>query len=281
MQIDNCLITAAGLGTRMGVIGEKLPKPLWPVFDTTLLDLQLEYVKRFHAKRIFVNAYHNSEKIIEWSKNKDITVLVEDDLLGSGGCIHNLKASSEVVGPITAVVNSDQFFLLSEEQIEEGLDLVRSGNDSVIYGMLVNKNEKYNETICDNNRLIGIEKPKGDKDYYTFSGVSIINLDRLDYKEGASGFFDSVCNYRKNSQIYFFNKTSDVKFWDYGTKEKYVENIFNVINSDTEMERIIQNIGIDLNNYNIDDGILRFDLYDTCIDRLKHTIEIESIIDQI
>jgi len=42
MQIDYCLILAAGFGTRMGKIGKKLPKVHGPDFEKSLLELQVD-----------------------------------------------------------------------------------------------------------------------------------------------------------------------------------------------------------------------------------------------
>jgi len=281
MRVNNCLITAAGLGTRMGIIGENLPKPLWPIFDKTLLDIQLEYVKRFNPEKIFINAHHNSHKIIEWAKDKNITVLVEDELLGSGGCIHNLKKSSESMWPVTVVVNSDQFFLLDKEKIDIGLKKIENGFDSVIYGLVVNKTEKYNETIYANDRLVNICKATGDEDYYTFSGVSIINLEKLTYVEGESSFFNSVCNYKNNENIYFMSGTEKVKFWDFGTKPKYVESLFRVLKDDGEMRKLIEQSGVELKQYENEKEKLSFNLYKSKINKENGEIEIDSIIDQI
>ena len=43
MIVENALILAAGAGTRMGEIGKVLPKVLWPVFECSLLELEVLY----------------------------------------------------------------------------------------------------------------------------------------------------------------------------------------------------------------------------------------------
>ena len=45
MKVNKALILSAGFGTRMGEIGKTLPKILWPIFDKSLLELQVLYLK--------------------------------------------------------------------------------------------------------------------------------------------------------------------------------------------------------------------------------------------
>ena len=43
MQLDFAYILAAGKGTRMGEIGKVVPKPLWPIYEKSLLELQVAW----------------------------------------------------------------------------------------------------------------------------------------------------------------------------------------------------------------------------------------------
>ena len=59
MKVDNILILAAGKGTRMGEIGKKIPKVLWPIFDKTLLEWQILYAKQFVGNaQIYINIFN-------------------------------------------------------------------------------------------------------------------------------------------------------------------------------------------------------------------------------
>lgn len=277
MQIKNCLITAAGLGTRMGSIGEVLPKPLWPIFEMSLLDLQLKYVKRFNAQRIFVNSHHCSDQVLEWAHKNDVIVLDEPILLGSGGCVHNLKKyldSNE--DEVTCIVNSDQFFMLEEKHIQEGLQEIKKGMEVVVYGMCVDKSQKYNETYCENNKLLDIRKSNGEKNYYTYSGVCLINLTRLNYVEGESAFFQTVCNYKENKKIYFYDDTKTVDFCDFGEKSKYVNSLCNIIkNNNSVFQNFIRENNViaankkyyDEDNQILYSGELKINLRDRIIQR--------------
>ncbi|PJB53459.1 MAG: nucleotidyltransferase family protein, partial [Bdellovibrio sp. CG_4_9_14_3_um_filter_39_7] len=55
MSINTGLILCAGKGTRMGAIGKVLPKPLWPLFEKTLIDWQIIQMMKLGIKNIYIN----------------------------------------------------------------------------------------------------------------------------------------------------------------------------------------------------------------------------------
>src|SRR5690606_33794235 len=111
-------------GTRMGEIGKSLPKVLWPIFEKTLLELQVEYAKSIGAKKIYINLHHQKDLILNFTKNKsafeDVTFLVEDEILDIGGGIHNLASNVGYKGKLL-VLNADQFFLMPKDFVEASL----------------------------------------------------------------------------------------------------------------------------------------------------------------
>lgn len=57
------LILAAGRGTRMGPLGEQLPKPLLYLPGATLLDYQLELLARCGVGHVYVVVGHHAEQV--------------------------------------------------------------------------------------------------------------------------------------------------------------------------------------------------------------------------
>lgn len=234
MKIKTCLITAAGFGTRMGEIGKRVPKPLWPIFNKTLLDLQLAYARNLGVENIYINSHHQADLIREWSNGKNITLLEEEEILGSGGCVHNLYHHLNDKKQTILIINSDQFYFFSKSHLEKAHKMLSSTDACAhLIGIEVNKSEKYNETVIEQDCLINIEKPKGDTNYITYSGVGLIDLERVNYVEGASGFFDTVCNFREDKVLMTTPEQSE--YWDFGTKIKYLEGMFEVL-EDKESE---------------------------------------------
>ena len=232
-QIDTALLLSAGLGTRMGIIGKQLPKPLWPLFDQTILDYQIQYLRNLNIKRIFINTHCLANQIHEYINQKkyyDVTILHEPVLLKSGGTIHSLLKLQQGVFSKLLVLNADQFYFPNKDIWEQAC--VESKNyTAVLFPLNCLLKDGYNELITKNNFLqeiinfTNIEKGQNDS-YITFSGMGIINMDRLKYVEGISKFWETVANY-KSDQIYI-TPAKDYCYYDFGTNQRYFDTCFKV-----------------------------------------------------
>ncbi len=275
MQIDNCFIASAGLGTRMGNIGKILPKPLWPVFEKTLLELQLEYVKKLGIKNIYVNSHHQHEKMMRWSKNLSIKLVHEETLLGSGGCIHNLKKKFNLFGKLL-IINADQFLFFDKGFLLKALRrMAEEGAKAFLIPITVDPKFQYNETFIENDRLIKIEKCSGNKAYYTYSGVGIIDIDKLELVDGPSGFFQTVCDFKSETVI--MSQPRNYEYWDFGTLERYIYSLEELLaGRGGQMSKFLMDIDVTIpvgnNLLKMLDGKFSFDL------RSK-SVEFEKTID--
>ena len=239
MQIDYALILSAGLGTRMGEIGKKLPKTLWPVFYKNLLELQIDFCNDLGVKKIFINTHFLSEEIEKFiasdKKFEKIILLHEDPLLDSGGAIHNLASRGDVnyTGNVL-LVNSDQFLFFDKKYYQEALIGLENSRAS-LFGIKVDKASKYNETILDESALIDIKKPSGLQDYVTYSGLGILKLDGLEPAPGITRFFETVANY-KEERIEFI-VPSKFEYWDFGTADIYFNSIKSIYQNKNENKK--------------------------------------------
>ena len=92
------MIFAAGLGTRLKPLTEKIPKALVRVGDKTLLERVINKLKGAGTDKIVVNVHHFSNQIIDYLRRNDnfgVEILISDEsdkLLDTGGGIK--KASS-------------------------------------------------------------------------------------------------------------------------------------------------------------------------------------------
>jgi len=92
------MIFAAGLGTRLKPLTEKIPKALVRVGDKTLLERVINKLKGAGTDKIVVNVHHFSNQIIDYLRRNDnfgMEILISDEsdkLLDTGGGIK--KASS-------------------------------------------------------------------------------------------------------------------------------------------------------------------------------------------
>lgn len=225
MNIDYAFILAAGLGTRMGELGKYIPKPIWPVFEKSLLELQLEYVKSLGIKKVFINTHHQGElvqKKIEELDRTDVIISHEKELQDIGGGIHRVAERVNYQGKML-VVNCDQFLWLTKDNVKQMCDLLSPDNPVVLTSIKVNPAMGYNGIKIDNSGrfrglLLGNEL-KGRKSIDTYGGVCLIDLARLVPKKGKSKFFESIVSL-EDYRASVWNASHN-EYWDFGTKARF------------------------------------------------------------
>jgi NDP-sugar pyrophosphorylase family protein len=234
MRIDHCLILAAGLGTRMGTIGQKLPKVLWPVFEKSLLELQVAYAKSLGIQNISINLHFMGDDIFNFCKDRAIFENVnflweKPDILDIGGAIHNLASMVKYKGKLL-VLNADQFFYLKQDDLIKILTPY-SKFPAVIFTYPVNSSMGYNALEVDHKNLVkkiikNKDLPAG-QTIETYTGISLIDLAQLTKTDGPSAFFDSVCPF-KEKEIAAIS-LSNVDYWDFGTINRYWDTSFRIL----------------------------------------------------
>ena len=234
MRIDHCLILAAGFGTRMGVIGQKLPKVLWPVFEKSLLELQVAYARSLGIEKIYINLHYMGEEIENYCKGRSAFEGVQflwekPEILDIGGAIHNLASKVNYRGKLL-VLNADQFFYLRPEEMAKILKPYEK-SAGVLFSYWVNSSLGYNALDIGPNRLVkGITKNKDlaqNTTVETYTGISYIDLSQLTKTPGVSAFFDSVCPYKEKDIPAIL--LENVDYWDFGTVKRYWETCFSIL----------------------------------------------------
>ena len=152
--INQAVVLCGGLGSRLGNITKKTPKPLIKIGGKPFLNYIIERLVRIRIKKIlllccykneeFFRKYH--KKII--NKNTYITCIKEKKLLGTGGALINAKKKLD---DVFYLLNGDTFFdgdlfQLAEEFNQNKYDAILSSkktfNDR--YGII---NIKKNKVI--------------------------------------------------------------------------------------------------------------------------------------
>lgn len=225
MQIDYCLILAAGFGTRMGEIGKSLPKVLWPVFEKSLLELQVEYAKSLGIQKIFINLHHQKDIILDYVQGKSVfegvTFLLEEKILDIGGGVHNLARKVGYQGNLL-VLNADQFFLMSKDFIADSVKNLKN-HPALLFSFQVDPRLGYNCLKTDANNLLTEIIPAKELTQtsvgMTYTGNSLVNLGAIKPVEGVSSFFDSVAIYKEEKIA--VKSVGDLSYWDFGTAQRY------------------------------------------------------------
>ena len=232
MKVDYALILAAGKGTRMGEIGKQLPKVLWPVYEKSILELEVLYALELGIKKIFINTFNYKEKIKEYFQQSEIlqkaTLIEENEKLDIGGAVHNLAQEVSYKGNLI-IFNSDQFIFLTKENWDAAFERFNN-SDHLIFSYDVNSNDLYNALDSQGHKLTGIisnEKIERNSDIMTYTGMSLIKLDKLNPSPGESKFFNTVANY-SDSNVSIFN-IKDSEYWDFGTLKRYKSSMQNIL----------------------------------------------------
>jgi mannose-1-phosphate guanylyltransferase len=230
MKVDHVLILAAGKGTRMGEIGKELPKVLWPIFEKSLLELQVDYAKQLApSAKIYINYFNYKIKFKEFIENqkesfKDITFIEEQETLDIGGAIHNLAKNVSYQGNLL-ILNSDQFVFIKQDEINQAL-LKLKELAVILFSYKVNSSDMYNALEIENSKLTGIIQNSDlarNEDVETYTGMSLVNLMNLKPQNGESKFFISVANFDSKTEIYCLD---NFEYWDFGTTQRYYKSMF-------------------------------------------------------
>jgi NDP-sugar pyrophosphorylase family protein len=232
MKVDHVLILAAGKGTRMGEIGTKLPKVLWPIYEKSILELEVLYARNLGFNNIYINLFNYADKILSEVKGLEafegVQFLIEKEKLDIGGAVHNLAREVGYKGNLL-ILNSDQFIMIDKEVWEDSFENFEK-NDHLLFSYNVNSNDKYNAMISKDGKLFDIidkNEIEDNKVIETYTGMSLIDLSKLDVYNGESNFFESVANYKKkNISVQNIKKS---KYWDFGTIPRYWKSIFSIL----------------------------------------------------
>lgn len=113
MIIENAMVLAAGLGTRLRPITDRMPKPLVPVGGRPMMDYVLDLLIEAGIKRVCVNVHHHADQMETYlAQREDLNFIISDErqqLMNSGGGLaKGLKHLPQ--GPVL-VMNADLFWV--------------------------------------------------------------------------------------------------------------------------------------------------------------------------
>ncbi len=129
------MVLAAGLGTRLRPITDRMPKPLVRIRGRTLLDHAIDRLAAAGVETIVVNTHYRSEQIIAHlaaRKSPHIVISEERDLLETGG---GVSKALPLLGEEFYVVNADIFWL--DGKVPALTRLARAWRDAEMDAMLL------------------------------------------------------------------------------------------------------------------------------------------------
>lgn len=202
MTIENAMVLAAGLGTRMRPITDTIPKPLVKIADKAMIDYALDVLVEAGVKTAAVNVHHHPEQMIAHLGARTMPhILISDETAGlmnsGGGLVQGLKLLPRE--PLF-VMNADLFWIAEPQGEPSSLSRLAEFFDSsrMDMAMLVVRNEnttghngKLDFSLAADGKLSrfqdGLENP------VVYAGALIVN----------PSLFDDAPDDAFNLNIYF------------------------------------------------------------------------------
>jgi N-acetyl-alpha-D-muramate 1-phosphate uridylyltransferase len=173
-----CLILAAGLGTRLRPLTNKIPKALVPLAGKPLLAILLDKLIRYGCDSVVINTHHHAEQIerfLQQSPYADLPIAVsyESEILDTGGGIKQMLSYLNTDAPVLVhnvdVVSELDFAHLFAEHAAHGADITLA---------VQSRHTKRYLLFNPNNQLIDREIPGQDIDTsarrLAFNGIHIV-----------------------------------------------------------------------------------------------------------
>ena len=206
------MIFAAGLGTRMKPLTEKVPKALIEVGGMTLLERVVLKLKAAGVQRMVINVHHFSERVIRFIRAKDnfgMEVIISDEsscLLDTGGGIkkagHAFDPQSPVLLHNVDILSNADLRAFYSQNLTNDATLLVSNRDTKRYLLFDNDMNLVGWTHLGTGEIrspyprLNIDKCRR----YAFSGIHLFSprllklMDNFPEKFGIMDFYLSVCH---------------------------------------------------------------------------------------
>ncbi|MEN8929107.1 MAG: HAD-IIIA family hydrolase [Flavobacteriales bacterium] len=222
-MIQEAIILAGGLGTRLRTEVAELPKSMAPINGIPFLKYQLNYLADYKIKTVHLAVGYLSEVITDYFGDSyngmDINYSLEKEPLGTGGAL--LQALNKTETEEVLILNGDTMF-----QVELN-ELYKSHKDSEADFSLALKPMKDFERygivrLNEDNKVIGFEEKRFTEQGNINGGVYILNKSALDsYSFRPKFSFEKEFLESKFNELNFNGFVSDGYFLDIGIPKDY------------------------------------------------------------
>jgi aminoglycoside/choline kinase family phosphotransferase/dTDP-glucose pyrophosphorylase len=225
------IILSAGLGTRLLPHTRQIPKPLFSLGGTPVLEILIESLVRAGCHSLMINIHHLGDKIEAFLSQKKYSIPVkschEPVILGTGGAVKNVENFWD-----------DDPFMVINSDIATDIDFRKvydfHGNHPFPATLVLTDSAQLNSVSCDSDGFITDFYIPKDSDHhdsktkrYTFTGIQVLNKEILDFipKGSFYSIIDAYINLMKSGRKIkaFFASGSCWK--DIGTPERYREAV--------------------------------------------------------
>jgi mannose-1-phosphate guanylyltransferase len=112
------VVLAAGVGSRLGEVTKKLPKPLLQINGRTILEQTINKIEELGITEVYINTHYLPDMIKDHLSacnfNLNITYSFEKELLGTAGALNNFK---KYLDEEFLVIYGDNYFTYSLKEL--------------------------------------------------------------------------------------------------------------------------------------------------------------------
>jgi D-glycero-alpha-D-manno-heptose 1-phosphate guanylyltransferase len=221
-MINEVIILAGGLGTRLKPVLSDLPKSLAPVAGRPFLAYLLDFAKKQGIDK-FIFALGYKTELIEtfvrqYLPGGSYIFSVEEEPLGTGGALY--KACQQVTGLSTLVFNADSFFGVSLLHLSIIHELRRAACTLALKPM---KNfDRYGAVELDNQIITGFTEKKYHATGLINGGIYALSKEAFLKKKFPPVFsFEQDYLQKEYTNRDIYGLVSDQYFIDIGVPEDY------------------------------------------------------------
>ena len=219
--IMKAMILAAGLGTRLRPLTDRIPKALMPVVNIPMIKRVIEYLKGYGIEGIVVNTHHHYKQIVDYLDGGKpfglkIDVLVEPEILGTGGAVKNAEG---FWGDDPFIVfNSD---ILTDIDLSQAYEAHRKSNG--LATLILHDHEPFNQISIDHSGKITDIARGNMPGRLAFTGIHIIGPELLSHipEEGFSDIIDCYITLIQSGKEIRYHIAEGHYWYDIGTVNSY------------------------------------------------------------
>ena len=159
-MVSQAVILCGGLGTRLGAITKKTPKPLIKIGNKSFLDYLIDRLVQKKINKILLLCSYKSEYFFKKYHNKrinnkiKISCINEKKPLGTGGALIN---ATNKLDDYFYLLNGDTYFDGDLLQLQEDFD---KKNFDIILSTKKLFNDRYGDLKIKNNKVLSFQKNK-------------------------------------------------------------------------------------------------------------------------
>jgi mannose-1-phosphate guanylyltransferase len=217
------LILSAGEGTRLRPLTRLRPKPLFPILNQPLLQITLNYLKRFSLDRVILNTHHLADQIEEFVQAQkkrlplEIETRFEPILLNTGGGIGNTRDFWR--SDPFLVINGD---ILTDIDLHKAIEFHQTHNGPVT--LVLHDYPEFNQIKVDKQgRIKAFRNTEGQG--LAFTGIHLLSREIFQHLP-SSGAYDIIPIYQRmiKQGLPIWGYISQDHYWrDIGTPQSYLK----------------------------------------------------------